>query len=226
MSFDILFKELVRRAFQDTRAELGLSWGMAIRSVAALVGTILVYYMFKSEVDVVSVWEGGFYSLLVFMLVFLPHFLWNLWLAPYRLLQERLDALEKHLKDIHSESPGEEWGAKFRDRCERLSFEIAPIPGFNSRTMPELMTELRIFCSDLEQYGIAYPPISERHRVKGDNRVDSDVKLWGKYLLILRTCTQQGDLKRAQNIYDELSRSDQELWKRMEEASEALADSE
>lgn len=92
--------------------------------------------------------------------------------------------------------------------------------------MPELMTKLRMFCSDLEQYDIAYPPISERYRVKGDHRIDSDVKLWVKYLLILRTCAQQGNLERAQNIYDELLKSDQELWKRMGEAAEALVDSE
>ena len=118
------------------------------------------------------------------------------------------------------------WSRQFDRRCEDILFRVDHIIGFDSRAMPNLMTELRIFCSDLDQYKIPYPPVSERYRVKGDNRVDSAVRLWGKYLLILRTCAQQGDLKRARNIYDELSRSDQDLWKRMDEAAEALADSE
>ena len=163
--------------------------------------------------------EPILYGLCGMLLTFFVHFLWNLWLVPYRLL-------EKRLEDIQSGLPGVGWGAKFHDRCERLSFEIAPIKGFDSKTMPDLMTELRLFCADLEQHNIRYPPISERYRVRGDNRVDSDVKLWGKYLLILRTCAQQGNLKRAQHIYDELSESERELWDRMEETAEALADSQ
>lgn len=103
---------------------------------------------------------------------------------------------------------------------------MAPIIGFDSKAMPELMTELHQFCLDLEEYRIPYPPIFERYRVRGDNRVDSNVKLWRTYLLLLRTCAKQGDLERAQNIYHELSKNDQELWGRIEEAEKALADSQ
>lgn len=125
---------------------------------------------------------------------------------------------------IRSLFPGVIWGRKFYQRCEDLSFKIAPIIGFDSKNMSDLMIELRMFCADLEQYDIRYPPISERYRIRGDNRVDSVVKLWREYLLILRTCTQQGDLERAQNIFDELSIFYQKLWERLEEAEEARAE--
>ena len=219
--------KLLSRAYQDTKVSLGWSRTAWIISLVVSGGLAVLYYWLGSEDRALNeVWAFLSGCFVFIVAVFIPTFLYHLWLTPYRFLQERLDDLEKHLKDIHSESSGEEWGVKFYDRCARLSFEIAPIKGFDSRTMPDLMTELRLFCADLGQYEIRYPPISERYRVRGDNRIDSDVKLWGKYLLILRTCAQQGDLERAQNIYDELLRSDQELWLRLEETAEALADSE
>lgn len=106
MPSHIFFKDLVKQAWSDTRAEIGLSWGTAIRTFAAFVGTILLYYWFKSEADVMSVWEGGLYSFLIFIaLVFLPCFLWNLWLAPYRILAERFNERLNTHKEESSDPP-------------------------------------------------------------------------------------------------------------------------
>ena len=127
---------------------------------------------------------------------------------------------------IRSLRPGVRWGRQFDKRCENLSFKVARIKGFDSKTMPYLMTELRRFCLDLEQYDIAYPLIFERYRVKGNGRVDSVVILWRNYLLLLGVSASQGDLKRAQNIYSELSKDERQLWERLIEAEEALADSQ
>ena len=44
-----------------------------------------------------SIWEGGLYSFLIFIaLVFFPCFLWNLWLAPYRILEEQINRIDEN----------------------------------------------------------------------------------------------------------------------------------
>ena len=126
MPSDILFKDLVKRAWHDTRAEIGWSWGMAVRSCVAFIGIILFHYWFKSEADAMSVWEEGLYSFLIFIaLVFLPCFLWNLWLAPYRILSEHFDRASDRLGRGSSTSQSDlPKPANFAEYRQYMSIEL------------------------------------------------------------------------------------------------------
>ena len=84
--------KFISRAWWDTIAETGLSVGTGIRSFLVLVITGLLYYVLKNESDAMMSWETGVYGFLAALAVFLGHFLWNFWLAPYRFLEDRLNS--------------------------------------------------------------------------------------------------------------------------------------
>lgn len=82
------------RAWRDTKRSYGLTWGTAFRSLlvpAAAVGLIYLFHGIPEAMNEASM-------ILLYLLAaaaagFLPLFSWNLWLAPYRILHDRVDAI-------------------------------------------------------------------------------------------------------------------------------------
>ena len=90
---------LVRRAWADTLAGLGVSnfsllrlvlWGMVS---IAFVG--LIWLARGGGEAMTEASEISFYALAFVGATFLPLFLWNLWLAPYKILKEEIEELPK-----------------------------------------------------------------------------------------------------------------------------------
>lgn len=87
-------QDVLQRAWEETKRFYGLSWGMALRTMPpVLVGFGLVWLVLgQSEAKN----EATFYVLYLLAVIcagFVPLFLWNLWLAPYQIVKERLDEL-------------------------------------------------------------------------------------------------------------------------------------
>lgn len=82
----------IDRAWQDTIRSYGITWGTAIRWLvvpAAAVGLIYVFFGMPEAVS--EALTILLYCLAAVVAGFLPLFLWNLWLAPYKSLHDRLD---------------------------------------------------------------------------------------------------------------------------------------
>lgn len=80
------------RAWQETVRSYRLTWGTAARSLlgsAAAVG--LIYQVLGESAAMTEAWVILLTLLAVAGACFLPAFLWNLWLAPYKIVHDRLD---------------------------------------------------------------------------------------------------------------------------------------
>ena len=83
---------LLKRAWQETAKSYGLTWGAGIRSLLVPLATFFLLYTVLGGPKAVSDgWTLGLSGLAAVCAGFLPLFLWNLWLAPYKILNERLD---------------------------------------------------------------------------------------------------------------------------------------
>ena len=85
-------QDICARAWRDTRNHFKLSWGVATQSIA--VGAVFVALLLYFRGESVALTEAG--DIILYIAAFLganiaPVLLWNLWLAPYRLMGERLD---------------------------------------------------------------------------------------------------------------------------------------
>ena len=80
------------RAWRETKGSYGLTWGAAVRtilSVAAGLGLVWAVFGLPEAMN-----EGALYALYILAAIgagFVPLFLWNLWLAPYRLMNEKIE---------------------------------------------------------------------------------------------------------------------------------------
>ena len=82
------------RAFRDTLRSYGLSRGEIVRKVITAVGTVAALYLILGEeVAMSEAWVIVAALVAAAVGTFLPEFLWNLWLAPYRIMNERLDEI-------------------------------------------------------------------------------------------------------------------------------------
>ena len=86
---------IIKRAWRDTLAGVGLSDFSVVRVVlsvaisAAFVGLI---WFWRGEMEAITkASDIVFYGLAFVSVAFIPLFLWNLWLAPFKILHERLD---------------------------------------------------------------------------------------------------------------------------------------
>ena len=85
-------RQIIVRAWKDTAQLYGLTWGTGIRSLLTPLATFFLLYKVLGGPKAVSeAWTIGLSSLGAVSVGFLPFFLWNLWLAPYKILDERLD---------------------------------------------------------------------------------------------------------------------------------------
>ena len=87
-------RTLLKRAWSDTAQSYGLTLGTGIRSLAAPLATFLLfYYVLGGPKAMSEAWTLGLSGLAAVSVGFLPLFLWTLWLAPYKILNERLDEI-------------------------------------------------------------------------------------------------------------------------------------
>lgn len=88
-------KVLCRLVLEKTKADLGVSWYGAGTYLTTTIAPILLSYFVKSGEQTMNAWssfEPFLYGLCGAVLTFLFHFLWNLWLAPYRIMEENLNS--------------------------------------------------------------------------------------------------------------------------------------
>ena len=82
------------RACRDTAKSYGLTWGTALRAALVPLVTFFLVYQVMGGKEAVS--EGVILALSALAAVgagLLPLFLWNLWLAPYRIMKEEVEQL-------------------------------------------------------------------------------------------------------------------------------------
>ena len=82
------------RAWQETVRSYRLTWGTAARFLlgsAAAIG--LIYQVLGESAAMTEAWVILLTLLAVAGACFLPAFLWNLWLAPYKILHDRFDTV-------------------------------------------------------------------------------------------------------------------------------------
>lgn len=85
-------ENLFIRAFRDTTKSYGLTLGTGIRSALVPLATFFLVHQVMGGKEAMS--EGMILALSALAAVgagFLPLFLWNLWLAPYKILKEEID---------------------------------------------------------------------------------------------------------------------------------------
>ena len=83
--------DIFPQAWRDTRWSFGLKWQSFVHYVVLPGLAVFLLWLFlgrKQAMD--EVWVFGCYLAAVFLL-FVFSFGWNLWLAPYRLLNEKMD---------------------------------------------------------------------------------------------------------------------------------------
>ena len=84
-------RNILQRAWRDTRKSVGLKWRTLVHYIV-IPGLAVLFLWFvvgkKQATDEIFV---VLCYILIATLLFLLSFLWNLWLAPYKILNERLD---------------------------------------------------------------------------------------------------------------------------------------
>ena len=85
---------LLKHAWQETAKSYGLTLETGIRWILVPLATFILLYTVLGGAKAVSDgWTLGLSGLAAVCAGFLPLFLWNLWLAPYKILDERLDEI-------------------------------------------------------------------------------------------------------------------------------------
>ena len=83
-----------KRAWQDTLAAFSLSLGTVVRSLLGAMAFFLLLFWGRGEDRALDeITDYFLYLVAIAGGAFLPTFLWNFWLAPYRIMQESLDAI-------------------------------------------------------------------------------------------------------------------------------------
>ena len=91
----MLDMDIVRRAWGDTKRSVGRRWQTLVHYLVVPALPIPLWLTLGRKQAMDDIWLlGGFYLAGIFLLVVVS-FLSNLWLAPYRMLNEKVDKLTK-----------------------------------------------------------------------------------------------------------------------------------
>ena len=84
--------EILKKAWNDTIARFSLSLGTAVQSVLVPAAFVVCIHLLRGEdAAMTEAADILLYIAAFFGVAVIPAFLWNLWLAPYRLMRERLE---------------------------------------------------------------------------------------------------------------------------------------
>ena len=87
--------DILRRAWGDAKRSFGLRWQSFVHYfIVPGLAVFLLWLLLGRKQAMDEIWIFGCYLAAVFLL-FVFSFLWNLWLAPYRMLKEEVDKLPK-----------------------------------------------------------------------------------------------------------------------------------
>ena len=81
-------------AWRETKGSYGLTWGTVFRTVSSVASGLGLVWAVFGWPEAMN--EGALYVLYGLAAIgagFVPLFLWNLWLAPYNIMSERLEDL-------------------------------------------------------------------------------------------------------------------------------------
>ena len=96
---------VLRRAWRDTKQSIGLKWQtfahyLAIPGLAVL----LLWLLLGKQQAMDEIWIVGCYVAVAFLLFFFS-FLWHLWLAPYNLMNDKINKLDGKQNRPRTSSP-------------------------------------------------------------------------------------------------------------------------
>ena len=140
------------------------------------------------------------YGLAFFGVAFLPLFLWHLWLAPYRVMNERLNEIADRRdtpQEVDKEQTEEE---AFRDLAPQIRDARDKFVVMNELTNSffENRSAVNAVVADigtrLKRLGIPTP------EVKASDSIETVLKWWTAYLSILTPLADVGDIQNARAI--------------------------
>ena len=91
-------RQIITRTWRDTTQSYGRTLGTLIRLILVPITTSLLYYVLggpKAVSEAGTLGLSGLSGLAAVAAGFLLLFPWNLWLAPYKILNERLDKVSR-----------------------------------------------------------------------------------------------------------------------------------
>ena len=118
--------DVIKRAFRDSVRLLVSSWRNIIRSIVLWAGSFVLLFFFGDEENIAQEVSRVFlYVVAGALFVVIPTFLWNLWLAPYRIMQECLDDAIKNNQLSNTAIPRGVDLADYRHHKNVLLYEAA-----------------------------------------------------------------------------------------------------
>ncbi len=101
--------EILEQAYTDTKNSLGWSIGNAIRALLIVAGTSYIYFAyFEQERAISEVMDWCISIVASILFVIIPTILWNLWLAPYRLMEKRLKSEINAIRNSTEYAPSDD----------------------------------------------------------------------------------------------------------------------
>ena len=91
-------QNILRRARADTLAAFGFRWSTLWRTIPVAVVVVLLLYFLRGGGEAMNeAMEIALYVVAFFLAAIVPTFLWNLWLAPYKILGENISSLRQEI---------------------------------------------------------------------------------------------------------------------------------
>ena len=140
------------------------------------------------------------YGLAFFGVAFLPLFLWHLWLAPYRIMHERLDEIadrEPASRAVDEEETDEK---AFSDLAPQIRDARDKFVVMSGLVYPDLENKSAIYAlvadigTRLTRLNIPIP------EMKASDSVDKVIQLWTAYLSVLTPLADVEDIANARRI--------------------------
>ena len=184
----------LNRAFQDTKRSYGISVWKVIRKLVISASTVgFLYLILGGDAAMSEMWVivAAFGAALAAS--FLPEFFWNLWLAPHRIIYERLDEMagtQSTAEVVDEENAGERAKAAQRGHLVSMRYNtllelhdlLECIESISSRTSTRSthipITSDHNFMALKEKYSSWFPPdMEDRDRHTWAGRIIATLKV-------------------------------------------------
>ena len=182
----------LNRAFQDTKRSYGISVWKVIRKLVVSASTVgFLYLILGGDAAMSEMWVIAAAFGAALAASFLPEFFWNLWLAPHRIIYERLDEMagtQSTAEVVDEENAGERAEAAQRGHLASMRSKtllelqdllqcIESLSRRTSRSTHMPITSDHNFMALKEKYSSWFPPYME----------DRDIHTWaGRIIATLK----------------------------------------